>query len=316
MTERAGEARTRSSSGEEEVEVAIVGGGPAGLAAALWLSRFGRRVRVLDTGEPRNAPTWAVHGYPGIPDLPPHELRRRLREQAQGAGALATEGEVVDISGAKERFVVRSAGGDQVRARRVLLAFGRRDELPDLPRARELYGVSLFHCPDCDGPSGVGAAVGVIGSDLHAASLALYLSFWATSVTLLANGESVSWGEDVLERLGAAGVGLTLPRIVNADAQAGRLRRIVLEGGESLPLACIFFHSQTVPACGLASDLGCECDADGHLRVDTGGETTVPGVFAAGDITGHPYLAASAAAEGVRAALTIHRSLLPDSFRL
>lgn len=300
----------------KDADVAVVGGGPAGLAAATWLARFGRRVRVLDTGEPRNAPTWAVHGYPGLPDLPPHELRRRLRDQALGAGAEALQAEVTAVTGSKDAFRLQTASRQQLSARRVLLAFGRRDELPSLTGAAELYGVSLFHCPDCDGPSVAGSSVGVIGGDTHAASLAFYVSFWAGQVALLVNGGPLRLPEDVRRRLEAEGIDVREQAIAQLDAQAGRLREVRLEGGESLPLDCLFFHSRPVPACALAADLGCECDQEGHLVVDAGQETSVPGIFAAGDITGHPYLAASAAAQGVRAALSMHRSLLPEHFRI
>ncbi|HUH13370.1 MAG TPA: NAD(P)/FAD-dependent oxidoreductase [Longimicrobiales bacterium] len=299
------------------VDVVVVGGGPAGLAAATWLARCGRRVRLLDTGEPRNAPTWAVHGYPGIPDEPPHELRRRMRDQALGAGAECGQGEVVEVSGGRDDFRVRLASDEVVGARRLLLAYGRRDTLPDIPRARELYGTSLFHCPDCDGPSMVGEAVGVLGADATAAELALFLSFWAESVVLLPHeqpGEALP--EEAKRRLSHYDIPVRPGRIEAVEESAGRLLGLTLEDGQEVELGALFFHSDPAPACELAATLGCACDSAGHLEVDRGQETTVRGVFAAGDIVGHPYLAIAAAAEGVRAALAIHRSLLPEAFRL
>lgn len=298
------------------VDVAVVGGGPAGLAAASWLARCGRRVRVLDTGAPRNAPTWAVHGYPGLPDLPPHELRKRLRDQAMGAGAECLGGEAVEVSGERDDFRVRTAEGEVVRARRLLLAYGRRDALPDIPHAAELYGSSLFHCPDCDGPSMAGEVVGVIGGDRAAAALALFLSFWADSVLLLPHGPGGELEDEATERLSRYGIAIHPGRITGVQVRGGRLAGVELEGGGEVEVGSLFFHSDPAPACEVASALGCACDADGHLEVDRGGETSVRGVFAAGDIVGHPYLAITATAEGVRAALAIHRSLLPDDFRL
>lgn len=299
-----------------EFDVAVVGGGPAGLSAALWLGRYGRTVRVLDTSSPRNAPTWAVHGFPGLPDPTPHELRRKLLEQAQSAGTERTEADVVDVNGRKDRFSVRSRAGEEWRTRRVLLAFGRRDRLPDFPGAEELYGTSLFHCPDCDGPSAVGARVGVIGGDDTAAALALFLSHWAASVTILSHGAEPSLGPEAQRRLRRYEVSVRSEPLVDTHSTQGRLREVALADGSRLPLDCLFFHSRTLPACDLARPIGCACDPQGHVEVDHAQETTVPGVYAAGDLTGHPYLAIAAAAEGVRAALAIHRSLLPDDFRI
>ncbi|HEX9106357.1 MAG TPA: FAD-dependent oxidoreductase, partial [Longimicrobiales bacterium] len=123
-------------------DVVVVGGGPAGLSAALWLARFRRRVHVVDGGHPRNRATWAVHGYPGLPDLPPDELRRRLRDQAIGAGAEVRGGRILAIGGTRDDFSLDVDDGSALRARRVLLAFGLRDELPPLPGLEEAYGTS------------------------------------------------------------------------------------------------------------------------------------------------------------------------------
>src|SRR5688572_32987859 len=135
----------------EEADAVIVGGGPGGRTAAMWLGRYRRRVILYDAGEPRNEPAWAVHGYPGIVDPPPLELRRRLQQQALGEGVEMREGLVTRITGSKDEFTVHSETGDDIRARRIILAYGLRDYLPDIDGLDELYGTSVFHCPDCDG---------------------------------------------------------------------------------------------------------------------------------------------------------------------
>jgi thioredoxin reductase len=268
-----------------QYDAVIIGGGPAGLTAALWLARYRRSVLVLDSGEPRNEPAWGVHGFPGIVDPSPTELRQRIQEQAINAGAEYLSCSAMSVRGAKNEFAVHVAGGGEYRSRRVLMAYGLRDTLPDIPGAADLYGTSLFHCPDCDGPTVQDHHVSVLGQDRQAASLALYLLNWTDRVTLLANGGELDLPKETLDTLGEYGVAL-------------------------------FFHLGSEPRSDIGEQLSCEREDDGYLRVDRGGETSVPGVYAAGDITGHPHLASVAAADGVRAALAIHRSMLPAEWRV
>ena len=151
--------------GSDPVDAVIVGGGVAGLSAALWLARYRRSVRVFDGGEPRNEPAWAVHGYPGLVDPSPTELRRRLYEQATGAGAELGTREVRRVSGTRDDFSVELDDGTVVAARRVVLAYGLVDHLPDIPDIEAFYGTSVFHCPDCDGPGVEDHRIGVVGWD-------------------------------------------------------------------------------------------------------------------------------------------------------
>jgi thioredoxin reductase len=294
-------------------DVVIIGGGPAGLSAALWLARYRRRVRVLDSGRPRNEPAWGVHGYPGLVDPSPTELRERIHDQAINAGAELAACEAVDVTGEKDDFLVRIADGRPLGARRIVLAYGLRDHLPAVPGIAELYGTSVFHCPDCDGPTVQQHAVGVLGCDRDAAMLALYLVHWTPRVWLLTNGRPAELTAAARAALAENGIAIVAEPIRRARADDGRLVAMELDGAAPFPLDALFFHLGAEPCCDIAERLGCAHDEDGYLSVDRGQETTVPGVHAAGDITGPPHLASVAAAEGVRAALAIHRSLLPEN---
>jgi thioredoxin reductase len=295
----------------------VIGGGPAGLSAALWLARYRRRTLILDEARGRNEDAWAVHGYPGIEDLQPQELRRRLREQAMSAGALLERRRVQCIRGRKEAFEVEDVEGDTAQARRIVLAYGRTDRIPDVPGLRELYGTSVFHCPDCDGPSLVDGRVGVIGHDRAAAALALYLLTWCRRVLLLTHGLEPDLGPSATDVLARHGVTVETRRLVDLVGLHGTLRQVRLEGGATLDLDALFFHWGSDPAAELGPMTGCLSTANGDLEVNRDNmETSVPGIYAAGDIVGRPYLAIAAAADGVRAALSIHRSLLPDEIRL
>lgn len=297
-------------------DVMVIGAGPAGLSAAFWLARYRRRVVVLDNQRPRNEPAWAVHGYPGLPDIAPDELRRQLRDQARTAGAVIVGGIAVEVTGEKDRFTVLREGADPIEARRVVLAYGRTDRIPDIEGVEELYGTAIFHCPDCDGPSVAGCRVGVLGHDRPAAALALYLMTWADGVVLLTNGRELDIEPSARSVLERYDVEVRAGAIQRIEGQTGRLDRVILENG-AVEVDALFFHWGSDPSSQLGPRVGCECDPGGDLRIDRESlETSVPGVYAAGDIVGRPYLSISAAAEGVRAALAIHRSLLPAEWDL
>ncbi len=300
---------------DADFEVVVVGGGPAGLSAALWLGRYRRRVRVYDTGAPRNAASRAVHGFPGLPDLPPDEFHTRLRAQACGVGAELVEAAVRRVEGGKDAFRVVTDEGT-VTARRLLLAYGRRDEIPDVPGLAALYGRFAHHCPDCDGPEIAGTRVAMLGHDREAARMALVLLNWAKSVVLLSNGKAPDLGDDGEGVLRRYGVRICRERVARVEAPAGTAVRVHFDGADPLELDAVFFHQGTRPSCDLAEQLGCDRDALGHVPVNRARQTSVDGVFAAGDITGVPYLVINAAAEGVHAALGIHRSLLPPECEL
>lgn len=294
----------------------VVGGGPAGLACALWLARFRRNVCVFDTAEPRNEPAWAVHGFPGILDPTPSELRGRIRQQARAAGAALALDAVSRVTGEKDAFRVTTASGEAHDARRVVLGYGLRDYLPDVPGIRSLYGTAVFHCADCDGPEAAGRAVAVIGHDRSAATLALTLRYWSERVALLPHEGRLELDEGDAATLAREGVSLREGRIARLEAAEGILRSLEFDDGGSLECDRIFFHLGSEPRCDLAEHLGCRLDETGYIEVDRGQESSVAGVYAVGDITGPPHLASTAAADGVKAALTIHRSLLPPERQL
>jgi thioredoxin reductase len=296
---------------DTDYEAIVIGGGPAGLSAGLWLARYRRRVIILDSGKPRNDPTWAVHGYPGIIDPPPHELRRVLIEQAKEAGAEWRGADVDRVTGEKNNFSVHLEDATSLTARRVILAYGKRDNLPPVEGARELYGMSVFHCPDCDGPSMTGKRVGIYGWDRRAALLALYLLTWAESTTLLTNEHEPEISKKALAVLEKYNVQIRREPLVRLRAVNDCLVAVEFEGIPPAPLDAMFFNLGSPPATDIANQLGCKREKDGDLEIDRAHQTSVPGIFAAGDIVGPPYLAVSAAAKGVTAAMGVHRSLMP-----
>jgi thioredoxin reductase len=299
-----------------DFDALIVGGGISGLSAGLWLARYRRHVRVLDSGKPRNDPTWAVHGYPGLTDPPPHELRRVLIEQAQAAGAEWQGANVESIEGEKNAFTVNLSSGESLPTRRIILAYGRKDILPDIPGLEALYGTSVFHCPDCDGPSIVDGRIAVIGWDRGAAIHALYLLTWAKSVTLFTNGHDLELKKDARAVLAKYNVAINEAPIARLCENDGRLVALELKDGDAVPMDYAFFAIGSHQSSDLADQLGCKRGDGDDLQVDNAHQTSVPGVFAAGDLIGPPYLAISAAAKGVKTALAVHKSLLPPDLEI
>ncbi len=297
-----------------DYDVVVVGGGPAGLAGAFWLARYRRRVRVFDAEDPRNAVTWAVHGYPGLPDPKPAELRRALKLQAVDAGAEYEAACVQSVEGAADAFTVTLEDGRTFGARRILIATGLRDIVPEIEGLRTFYGGSIWHCPDCDGPSVPGKRLGVIGWGKGIARFCLYMLTWSDRMTVLTHGREPEMDADALAALERWGIPVRTEAItrLEGDEASQQVQRVVFEGGEALEVDAMFFHIAVGPGSPLPASLACRVDEDGLLQVDTDFCTSTAGVYAAGDIVPGSRLAVRAAYEGVRTAVAIHRSLIPD----
>jgi thioredoxin reductase len=297
-------------------DVLVIGGGPAGLAGALWLARYRLATRLFDAGDPRNAPTLGVHGYLGLQSIPPMKLREIGRAQARDAGAEIETAVVENVSGEKDRFSLELADGRHFAARRLLFATGLRDIIPEIPGLMDFYGSSIWHCPDCDGPSTLGRRVGVIGWGRQIAAFCMEMLTWTDDLTILTHGHSPELpgkSRDALERFG---IPVVKDRIVRIDGRQGQVESVTLENGSSSSFEAMFFHIAYGPGCSLPAAMGCRADEEGILEVDDEFETSVPGLYAAGDVTHGSKLAIRAAAEGTRAAIGIYRSLLPEERRV
>jgi len=304
-------------SSAREFEVAVIGGGPGGLAAALWLGRYLHSVVLIDSGKPRNWETVAVNGYLGLPRVKPAALRAAGRSECRRYGVELIDGCVNRATRTGiERFELDLENGSRYISRRVVLAMGLKDVWPDIPGLARCYGRSAHHCPDCDGYETRGCQTVVVGQGRRAVALALALTTWTSDIIICTNGAPSDLEPELEEKLKALNIPVIESRIRQAHSTRGRLRYLELEDG--MPLNCekLFFTVKSRPARELGMQLNCMRDEHGQIEVDHRQRTSTEHVYAVGDVTPGPKLAIAAASQGTTAAASIHRSLIPESRRL
>jgi len=294
----------------------VIGGGPAGLAAGLWLARYRHSVRLFDAQDPRNKETWAVHGYFGIEDPPPLELRSIGRQQAANAGVELEAAVVKTVEGGIDDFRVMLSDDRVFRARRILFATGLKDIVPEVPGFDDFYGSSIWHCPDCDGPSVVGKKVGILGWGTSIAKYTLYFLTWTDQLTVLTHSHPKDMSEEAIATLEEYGIPVNQRAITALEGRDGQLERVAFHDGTTEAFEALFFHVACGPGSTLPQDAGCAADDEGIIQVDNDFATSVPGVYAAGDITPGTRLVIRAAYEGTRAAMGMHKSLIPEEERI
>ncbi len=289
-------------------DVVVVGGGAAGLSAALVLGRARRRVAVVDAGAPRNAPAAHMQGFLSRDGMPPADLLTTGRTEAHGYGVELIEDRVARIDAG---FTVRLASGRVLHARRILLATGARDELPHIPGVRERWGRDLLHCPYCHGWEVRDQPVGVLGTRPDAVGHALLVRQWSADVVLFAH--TIDPSGDELQQLAARGVRVVSGRVARLVTDADRLIGVELEDGRTIPRSAVFIRSTNVPhEDGLLAGLGCEVDEAGFPIVDASGRTSTEGVWAAGNVVDPRLQVITSAGAGSVAAIAINADLVRD----
>ena len=308
----------QSAGTAQTYDVAIVGGGPAGLTASIWLARYLHSVVVIDSGDPRNWETRGVNGFLGHPNVRPAQLRGMGRDEARRSGVHFVDAMCECVSQRnEEHFELTLAGGKAIHARRLLLAIGLKDVWPDVPGLEHVYGSTAHVCPDCDGYECRDLKVAVIGSGRKAVGMALNLTTWTRDIVICTNGEAANFDRpEYCEKLDALSIPVIEYPINCVEHSGSRVHSLTFETGFALDCDKIFFAIGQYPADDLGAQLGCERDAGGHVIVDDAYHTSVRNCFAAGDIVPGPQLAIAAASDGAIAALAIHKTLVPDERKL
>ena len=301
----------------DRYDVAIVGAGPAGLSAALWLSRYLHKVVVVDSGDPRNWETRGINGFLGHQGIRSPELRAIGRQEAEKYGAEFVDGEVETAEGeAGDTFTIKLRNGSVICSNRILLAIGIKDVWPAIPGLDSCYGETAHVCPDCDGYETRDKNTVDIGAGRKAVGMALALTTWTKQIVICTNGEPADMNQELLNQLKSLNIPVIEAAIKFISSREGIISSIDLAGGMCLDCERLYFAIGQFPGDDLGSQLGCKRDQIGRLVIDDRNHTSVKNVYAAGDIAPGPQMAIVAAASGAIASIAIHASLVPETRKL
>lgn len=302
----------------EQYDVVVIGGGAAGLSAALVLGRARRRVLVIDAGAPRNAPAAHMQGYLSRDGMAPSELLAVGRREVAAYGVEVREGTVTGLEVStggdlcepyEVSHVVRLADGASVSARRLLVTTGVHDEIVDLPGVRERWGRDLLHCPYCHGWEVRDQPLGVLGTITGSVQHALLVRQWSPDVVFFAHTYELS--EVERRQLAARGVTVVAGEVAGLVVHDDRLTGVELVDGRSIPRSAVFVRPGIRPhPDGLLAGLGCRYDDSGFVVTDPTGRTTSPGVWAAGNVADPRAQVITAAGAGSAAAIAINNDLV------
>jgi len=293
-------------------DVIVIGGSFAGLSAALQLARARRRVLVLDSGEPRNRFAQSSHGLFGHDGQTPSAILAKARSQLLSYRTVSfTEGLATHAARTGEEFTVTAASGVVHTASRLILATGVRDDLAPIPGLQERWGISVLHCFYCHGYEVAGRRLGVLATSDRALQTAILLPDWSEHVTLFTNG-ALSLNPEQLAELHTRGVSVEAKPVVALLGDPPALSGLRLDDGRIIPVDAVFTNPRTRMASSLAEQLGCEFDegpSGAFIRTGADKQTTVSGVYAAGDAARPGHNASWATADGVTAGISAHQSL-------
>ena len=294
---------------DNEWECVIVGGGAAGLSAALVLGRARRRTLLIDAGGQSNRAAHGIGGLLGFDGVPPAELYARGRRELERYPSVEVRDGEVRAAAAGDGITLDLADGAGVHIRRLLLATGMRYDYPDLPGLAPLWGRSVFHCPFCHGWEVRDQPLAVLAQGERAVHMATLLRGWSDDVVLLTGGPA-DLSDDDRARLDIAGIPIDERKVRELDSAAGELHAVVFDDGARLPRSALLVAAELRQRSGLAAQVGVKLVATGPVSpeavdVDPLYRTSVPGVFAAGDVCAQMPQIAAAVAAGSAAAVSV-----------
>lgn len=294
-----------------DYEVLIIGGSAAGLSAALSLGRMQRRVLVCDTGQPRNRMAQHMHNFPGFDGVPPEQWAKRVRQELQAYASVEFRAQAVtSVRAAGEVFKALLSSGDSLSVRKVLLAYGIQDRLPEIDQIHSLWGKYVFHCPFCHGFEQRGRALALIGHGTHAQHILPALLSLSSDFIVFTQGGELP--ENERRALRERQVEIVDTDVVALTLQDSEHLDVVLKDGRRLQRQGLFVSPllPLQPSSEIGAQLGCESDEMGLYQVNHFGQTSVPGVYAAGDIAGLGQSVLNAAAAGSMAGAALVFDLL------
>jgi len=304
---------------QDSYDVVVIGGGAAGLGGALVLARSRRSVVVVDGGQPRNAPAAGVHGYLTRDGMPPAELVRTGRLEVEGYGGRVLDGQVEQVERLEDgRLAVALADGRTLTGRRLLVATGLVDELPDVPGVRERWGRDVLHCPYCHGWEVRDQTIAVLASGPMSVHQALMFRQLSDDVTLLSHTLPPTAEQD--EQLRACGIRVVAGPVTGLQVENDRLTGVRLVEGGVVPCSALVVATQMRSRTGFLAGLGLTpvehpFGVGDHLTADPQGRTEAPGVWVAGNVTDLAAQVGAAAAAGAAAGAAINGDLVMEDTR-
>jgi thioredoxin reductase len=293
----------------QAVDVGVIGAGYAGLSAAIGLRRHRLGVLLFDGGPARNAAAAEVHGYLGGEGVSAQQLLQRGRQQAASLGARIMPRQVCTAEPRGDGFALEAEDGSSWQVRRLVLATGVRDRMPQIEGVDAFYGRSLHVCPHCDAYEWRDRPIAIISWTSATRDFALKVSNWSRQVTVVTDGRRPRLSDEELAELQHHGIAVRTADIARLEGDAGRLRAISFVDGSALPVEAAFFSLGQDYATELAGQLGCRLREDNSIEVSPDLHTSVEGVWAVGDVAGDSQFVAVAVAHGIKAAIDVHRTL-------
>lgn len=305
----------------EKYDVVIVGGGAAGLSAALVLLRARRSVAVIDAGSPRNAPAAHMQGFLSRDGAPPASLLAAGREELAKYGGSVIQGTVSAITASQNQsqvsrlyeragFTLSLGDGREYGARRVLVSTGLRDEILDLPGTRARWGRDVLHCPYCHGYEVRDEPIGVLGGNPESVGHALLIAQWTDDLVYFPHTHALTDAERELLEL--RGIRIADGQVARMIIEADRLTGVELADGTRIHRTAVFVRPRMRPNGALLAELGCETDEQGWVRRDGGGQTTVRGLYVAGNAADPRAQVITAAGQGSATAIAMNADLVDE----
>ena len=303
------------SSPKRQWDVIIVGAGPAGMSAALILGRCCRQVLICDAGTPRSWAARKMHSFLTRDGIDPDKFRTISRKELSAYPNVHFRStEVTQIRRRTDgTFQAKFQAGAAHVCRKILLATGVLDELPEIPGIERFYGTSVHQCPYCDGWEMKSRPIAVYGKGRRGFEIARAMTAWSSNLMLCSNGRArLSAGQR--KQLSANSIKLVTAKIERLVGQGTQLKAIRFAGGQDVRCEALFFDTPCYPQSPLAKQLGCRITASGGIHCGQYAESSVPGVYAAGNILKDVQLSIVAAADGARAAFGVNRALTREDF--
>lgn len=295
-------------------DVTIIGGGPAGLSAALLLGRCMRKIIVFDSGEYRNAWSDAMHAFITRDGINPRDFIKEARQDLEKYDFDYKEKEIIGARCSGSFFEVTDSDNQVYLSRKLLLATGIRDRWPQIPGAERFNGKSIHHCPYCDGWEHKNTALGAYGKNRDAVGSSISLKTWSSNVTLFTDGTRRLRATDI-QLLERNNIKIVTAPIEGLEGEGSRLEQVILQGGTQVACNAIFFTTGQDQRTNLGQQLSCDFTSKGVIKTYHQQQTNVPGLYVAGDASRDMQLVIVAAAEGTKAGVMINKEL-QEEFRL